>query len=208
MTEKENILGRIREALKVPAPMPGHEHVNPDVPLATAVAMQHSPPWQEARQWLPVVGETFEERLALFRKNAAELKADFFLANNLEEVWKLLLEMRETGKWKKAGAHGGELTDAACRALALPICRTDQQYNVSELESCDVGITECDALVAQTGSVLLTGRNAGGRALSVLPPHPGVLAGREGLWAGPSGAFSFVNRKKTSKCQTLFLFIS
>src|SRR5205807_6660821 len=115
MTEKENILARIREALKVPAPMPGHEHVNADVPFAAAGTMQHSLASQDARQWLPPVGETFEERLALFRKNEADLKADFFLANNRDELRKLLLEMWDAGKWKNAGAHRGELTDEACR---------------------------------------------------------------------------------------------
>ena len=38
------------------------------------------------------------------------------------------------------------------------------------------GLTECESLVAQTGSVCVTGPSSGGRALSVLPPHHIVIA--------------------------------
>jgi L-lactate dehydrogenase complex protein LldG len=66
---------------------------------------------------------------------------------------------------------------------------------VNELETCDAGVTECDALVAQTGSALVTSRSAGGRALSVLPPHHVVLARREQLVGDLTDALALVNRK-------------
>ena len=44
-----------------------------------------------------------------------------------------------------------------------------------------MGISECDALIAQTRSVLLTTLSGGGRALSVLPPHHVVIARRDQL---------------------------
>jgi len=141
------------------------------------------------------VGETFEERLALFRKHAADLKAAFHLVNNLEELSKPLLELRDTERWKRIGAHGGDLTDAACRTLGLPVCRTDRPYDAADLETCDAGITECDAFVAQTGSVLVTSRSAGGRALSVLPPHHVVLARRDQLVADLPEAFALLKKK-------------
>ena len=53
---------------------------------------------------------------------------------------------------------------------------------------CDVGISECDALVAQTGTVVVTSRSAGGRALSVLPPHHVVLARRAQLVRRSAGS--------------------
>jgi L-lactate dehydrogenase complex protein LldG len=146
--------------------------------------------------------------LALFRKHAANLKADFFLANNREELSRLLLELRDTEGWKKVGSHAGELTDAACRALGLPVCRTDQKYDVNELESCDAGITECDALVAQTGSVLLTSRSAGGRALSVLPPHHVVLARREQLLGDLPDALALLKHKYSSNYPSFISFVT
>jgi L-lactate dehydrogenase complex protein LldG len=191
MTERENILGRIREALKVPvhvATPAGHVG---DPPVGTRPSVPDTQP-ASPRPLLPAVGDTFEDRLALFRKNAADLKADFHFVSTREGILKKLVELRDRENWKKIGGHTGELTDSACNALGLPICRTDKAYDVAELESCDAGITECDALVAQTGSVLVTGRSAGGRALSVLPPHHVVLARRDQLLADLPEAFAML----------------
>jgi L-lactate dehydrogenase complex protein LldG len=68
-------------------------------------------------------------------------------------------------------------------------------YDVRELEQCDAGITECDALIAQTGSVLLTARSGGGRALSVLPPHHVVIARREQLVPDLPAAYALLQEK-------------
>src|SRR5204863_1727426 len=122
---------------------------------------------KNARAWLPAVGKSLAERMALFKNNAAELKADFHLIENQDQLFSSLLKLRDGEGWKNIASHAGDLTDEACRTLGLPVCRTDRTYEVSVLEACDAGITECDALVAQTGSVLLTSRSAGGRALSV-----------------------------------------
>ena len=68
MTERGNILARVREALTAQSPMPGHEHGGAHPPSGLSLA-------RTARQWLPLVGETFDDRLALFQRNSAELKA-------------------------------------------------------------------------------------------------------------------------------------
>ena len=91
-------------------------------------------------------------------------------------------------------SHDGELTEFACRALGLPVLLTDRGYDVQEMEKCDVGMTECDALIAQTGGVVVTSRSAGGRALSVLPPHHVVIARREQLVADLPAAFACCSR--------------
>jgi L-lactate dehydrogenase complex protein LldG len=49
------------------------------------------------------------------------------------------------------------------------------------LMQADIGITGCDGLVAQTGSILISTRSAGGRALSVFPPIHLVVARRDQL---------------------------
>jgi len=164
MTERDKILARIREALTLPAPRPGHAHANDYAARPTSPGTLASTP----SGWLPEVGPTFEDRLALFRKNVADLKADFHVTDSSEEASRILVGIRDAEGWKKIGAHGGALTDPVCEALGLQICRTDRAYEAADLESCDAGLSECDALVAQTGSVLVTGRSAGGRALSVL----------------------------------------
>jgi L-lactate dehydrogenase complex protein LldG len=201
MTEREKIFGRIREALTVTAPRPSHHG-------GALPAYAPAPSSGQARQWLPAVGDTFEQQLAAFRENASALKADFQGVTNREELVALLLKLRDAEGWKKIGSHSGELTDAACRALALPIVRTDQPYSVTELESCDAGISECDALIAQTGSVLVTNRSAGGRALSVLPPHHVVLARREQLLRDLPAAFELLKKKYAANFPSMISFIT
>jgi L-lactate dehydrogenase complex protein LldG len=183
MSDREKILGRIREALAVPAPRPGHAPETSAHPAA------------EARRWLPAVGETFEDQILLFRANAQELKADFQLLPGHDELAPRLRRLAQTEGWKRIAGHRGELARPACEALNLPVIFTDQPYDPLALEACDAGITECDALIAQTGSILVTSRSAGGRAASVLPPHHIVIARREQLLPDLPGAFELVKRK-------------
>jgi L-lactate dehydrogenase complex protein LldG len=51
----------------------------------------------------------------------------------------------------------------------------------SSLRDCDLGVTSCDCLIAQTGSIVISTLSAGDRALSVLPPTHLVIARREQL---------------------------
>jgi hypothetical protein len=141
MSERENIFGRIREALRVPAPIPeAHDHERLPHAVSEAEAAKH------ISEWLPAVGETFEERVELFRANALELKARFLLLGNAQELEAHLRELAIDENWKTIASHSGEMTDPACAALGLPRIAADQTYDVNELERCDVGISECDAL--------------------------------------------------------------
>jgi L-lactate dehydrogenase complex protein LldG len=198
VSERENILGRIREALVRPAPRPGHHSSGSPAGASTA----------NARAWLPGVGDTFDQRLTLFRQNAALLKAEFYVLNDLEQLAGSLTSLRDAERWQRVGLHRGELTDLACAQLGLPVCRTDKPFSIRDLEACDAGITECDALVAQTGSILITSRSAGGRALSVLPPHHVVLARRHQLLADLPEAFAVLKRTYGSNYPSFISFIT
>ena len=202
MTEREKILGRIREALQTSAPQPGHHQGE------SGHSFSAEPPVAHAREWLPAVGASIEEQLMLFAKNAAELKADFRLLQTPAEIREVLLALRDSEKWQTAACHSGELTDAILPMLGLPLLRTDRPYEVQALEKCDVGISECDALVAQTGSVLVTSQSAGGRALSILPPHHVVLARREQLVADLPGALELLKVRYAPNYPSMISFIT
>ena len=79
----------------------------------------------------------------------------------------------------------------------MPVLLADDRLETAEVERADVGITGCDALIAQTGSILLNARSAGGRALSVLPPHHIVIARESQLLPDLPSAFEFL--KETYK---------
>ena len=208
MTEREKILGRIREALTISAPPPG-EHGPETHPLAGhPIPFAPRPAATNAREWLPKVGETVDEQIAQFRACSEDLKTEFIVAGSLDELPKILGEIRHREGWKQAAAHNGELTDVAVQALALPTLKVDGGYNVRELERCDVGITECDALVAQTGSLVVTSRNSGGRALSVLPPHHLVIARRSQLVPDLPAAFELIQKKYGADYPSMISFVT
>jgi len=199
MNERENILGRIREALKVRANRPRPPGSDLELP---------QPPAAGARRWLPPVGDTFKQWVELFARNAADLKAEFHLVSSSEEMRQALVQLRDAEGWKRAACHSGLLPDAICPALGIPMLKTDKSYDVQILEACDVGITECDALIAQTGSVMLSSRRAGGRALSVLPPHHVVLARRDQLVPDLPTAFEMLKSDYANNFPSMISFIT
>jgi L-lactate dehydrogenase complex protein LldG len=188
MSEADNILARIREALAVAAPVPGH-------PDRSAPRASLLPDAADHRRVLPAVGASVEEQLALFQKNAAELRADFRLVKDRDALAAGLKGLCVAEGWQRVASHHGGLAEAACSALGLPVLFTNTAFDPRELGRCDAGISECDALIAQTGSVVVTSRSAGGRALSVLPPHHVVLARRAQLVPDLPAAFRALSAK-------------
>jgi len=201
MSERENILGRIYEALKVPAPLPGSHGNAGDNASA-------KPPTSHAREWLPSVGQSVSEQFELFAKNAADLKADFQLLASRDELRATLAKIAAAEKWSRIASHDGEWSNFASQSLGLPVLLTDKGYDVQSLEKCDAGITECDALIAQTGGVAVTSRSAGGRALSILPPHHVVIARREQLVADLPAAFELLQKKYAPDYPSMISFIT
>ncbi|MGA9778852.1 MAG: lactate utilization protein [Verrucomicrobiia bacterium] len=198
MKNREIILSRIREALKAAAPHPACHNDSTGTPSLPA-----SP-----QSWLPPVGQTLEEQIEWFRRNAEDLKAEFHVCANLTEAIQHVRNLAVAGGWKKIGRHSGELTDPVARELGLPEVQTDGGYAINDLESCDAGLTECEALVAQTGSVLVSAPSAGGRALSVLPPHHVVLARRSQMAPDLGTALQHMQEKFKGKFPSFFSFIS
>lgn len=204
--EKEGILRRIREALAMPAARPG-DHGEEPHPGKAAHGQG-----EDISHWPPPVGTGFDAQADLFARNCIQLKSTFHLLESEAAVAQALAEAARTEGWRRVAAHGdgarGQSTRAMVSGLGLPALWTDAGYEVREMERCDAGVTECDALIAQTGSVLLTSRGAGGRALSVLPPHHVVLARREQLVADLPAAFALLERKYAGNYPSFISFIT
>jgi L-lactate dehydrogenase complex protein LldG len=179
--DREAILGRVREALKVPAPL-RHE---------TPAALPNGAVTAVFRQWLPPVGERIEDRIALFAQMSAMLKTEFHDCASVDEARERFADLARAGEWKSIAMHTGELTNALTSGLPAEInlLRSEGGYEKAAMEACEAGLTACDSLVAQTGSVCVTAVSAGGRALSVLPPHHVVIARRSQLLADLPAAY-------------------
>jgi L-lactate dehydrogenase complex protein LldG len=160
------------------------------------------------RDLMPPAGGSGEDRIELFAKNVTALSGVFTPSGSFEEAVERLKIMANVMNWKKVACHGEGNAFKAAQALGLEVLNTDGGYEIAGLEKCDAGITLCDALVAQTGSVLVTARTAGGRGLSVLPPHHVVLAETGQLVSDLSEAFEVMEKKYGSNYPSSMSFIT
>jgi L-lactate dehydrogenase complex protein LldG len=199
--KREEILGRIREALRVPAPRP---HGAPVGNKATNLQQTGQTP----REWLPLVPADIESRVNLFRERSAQLRTDFQTVAGPEEAAAALISRRAKHGWTVLGAHHHPLIDPWVPALGLKTLYVEENPGSKSLERCSVGITACDALIAQTGSILLTARSAGGRTLSVLPPHHVVIATIDQLLPDLPAAFELLSAKYGDNYPSFATFIT
>jgi len=208
MNERDAILARIREGLRRPSPLPGAPHAMPLPGTAPASAPPLPPGSRRAvaqpagddrvgrfERVLPAVGDSFDEMTATFAKASQELRTEFHLLEDASAVEGQLASFRDAAGWRRVAAHRGEVVSRIASSLGLPVLWTDGGYDKRELEACDVGLTECDVLIAQTGSVVVTSASAGGRALSVLPPHHVVVARRAQLVPDLPTAFRLLEQR-------------
>lgn len=200
--DREAVFARIREALRIPAP----RHHDP--PTATTGGnVSVTTPF---REWLPKTGVTAEEREALFAQLSAMLRTEFVVCAGLPDAADYLGRLAAEHGWKRLAWHSRGLIEATIGNLppAVQLFRVVSDYDRNALESCDAGVTECECLVAQTGSVCVTALSSGGRTLSVLPPHHIVIARREQLVPDLTAAFEFLAQKYAPNYPSFISFIS
>jgi L-lactate dehydrogenase complex protein LldG len=205
--QREAVFARIREALRQPAPHRHDGHVDYDMSAHSDV--EAPPPKSDTfRAWLPAVGSSLDDQIALFAQNAAALKADFRAVASIDDATRQLTALASENDWKRVASHRNPLASGLAEKLGLPCLLTDSGYAVAELEQCDVAITGCDALVAQTGSVLVTTQSAGGRALSVLPPHHIVIALRSQMVPDLASALQLARKLYAPNWPSFLSFIT
>lgn len=199
-TGRAAILKRVRAALQTPT----DAHVR-EISALPIVDAESSEAFQ---QWLPPAGDSYQQRKELFAELSGKLRTEFACVANLEAAQREVRRMSREHSWRRTAYHGTNLAAELANALECESLATDMGYDVDDLEQADVGVTECEALIAQTGSVLITSASSGGRALSVLPPHHLVVARREQLLADLSEGFALLRRKYAGNWPSFSSFIT
>jgi len=200
---RDRILSRIREALQTPAPK---RHLHAPAGLATRTGNAAEAATQA--DWLPPVPASADEKIALFAKNSADLRTEFVACQNEADISTSLNALAVSAGWKRVASHCFPLGETAVNNLNLPVTWVEGGYAIPDLESADAGITGCECLVAQTGSILITTASSGGRALSVLPPHHVVIARRSQIVGDLSDSLAVVRKKNGGTAPSFLSYIT
>lgn len=145
---KENILKRVRNALSQPVPLP----------------------YPQAEGKSSVFVKQDDDLSIVFAEAFSRLTGRFVFCANHRELAENLKTLAENLKWRFIYCRELPLAHALS-AFQIP------ELNASaDMQEADAGLTTCEALVARTGSVVLSAAQASGRAVGVFPPVHLVVA--------------------------------
>lgn len=174
--DRDAILSRIRSALS---------HGTDQSVKAKTLALEAGPlaPTETQRGRAAPEAMTNAEKIDVFRRISDKLRTRVERVPDLDAAAELIRSIALEENWKRVGAYHDPMIERCVASTGAAACWTDDAdgYDPDTLESCDAGISTCEALIAGTGSVLVTCLGNGGRALSVLPPHHVVIAGVDQL---------------------------
>ena len=203
---RETILARIREALRLPAPAP---HPKSHALAPAAAGGLPVLPLEAARPWLPDGGDTPEKSLRILGENLGRLRAEFHRFADTAAAAEFVARLARDRGWRRVALHGDPLVTAAAGGLACETYRVDGgPFDKEALEACDAGVTACEVLVAQTGSVLVSSATCGGRALSVLPHVHVVVATADQVVATLGDALEAVRERHGGTSPSMLSFIT
>jgi L-lactate dehydrogenase complex protein LldG len=194
---RETILGRIAEALRLASPRP---HLSSDAPAGT--------PAKVGKPWLPDGGEDEPRRLEILAANLAKLRASLVRAADVPAASAALAGLAADKGWKRLALHRGELTETLARGLGCETWCVEDGFDKRRLEACDAGLTACESLVAQTGSILVSSAANGGRALSILPHAHVVVARKEQVLPDLDAALDEARRRHAGSLPSMLSFIT
>ena len=196
-TAQETIMSRIREALRLPAAKP---HLKSTATTGT--------PAKAGRPWLPDGGETPDARLTVLTENLTKLKAQLIRVADMPQAALALAELSRTKQWKRLAYHAHTDTQALIKHVGCETWQADAEFDKQKLESCDAGLTTCEAIVAQTGSIIVSSSTNGGRSLSILPHAHVVIARAEQVMGDLSDAFAFIQQRNKDHMPSMISFIT
>jgi L-lactate dehydrogenase complex protein LldG len=194
---RSDIFARIREALKVKAPKP---HFKSEETTGQPVVV--------GKPWLPDGGETAAASLAILAEQLAKLKAVLVRVPDEAGAAQAVAELARSKAWTRVAYHGDPLVRSVARALPCPGWEADASFEKQKLEGCDAGITSCESIVAQLGSILVSSASSGGRALSILPHVHVVVARVDQVVPDLAAALEQVRERHGERMPSMLSFIT
>ena len=207
-SSRDTILARIREALRIPAPLP-HLKREPVTPPSSAAGLPVLP-LEVARPWLPDGGETPAEQLRILEECLGKLRAVVHRVPDMTAAADCLSTLARERDWKRVAYHAHPLVEPLLAGVPCATHPVDAagSFDKDALEACDAGLTACETLVAQTGSILVSSATCGGRALSILPHVHVVVATLDQIVPTLADAFQVVRDRHAGRLPSMLSFIT
>jgi L-lactate dehydrogenase complex protein LldG len=204
---RDSILARVREALRGGSDGSSFAKATKDEHLSESET-QLADGSGDARVFLPKVPSDFTGQLALFAERSESLRTEFLSCADEAAVIAQLKLLSDREGWESIAFPADSEIQALLANFSIAKLEVSRSTVKTDLEKVSAGITGCDALVAQTGSVLLTANSGGGRALSVLPVHHVVIATASQLVPDLPAAFELLERKYAPNFPSFMTFIT
>jgi L-lactate dehydrogenase complex protein LldG len=179
---KDIILGKIREALAKPAPF------MPSTPDFTASV---HPPLDD------------DDLSVLFASTFVKSSGTFIYCDSEENFLDHLYIFK---KEKKINYLFVFEADLKARLHAGGIAYTDEES--AFIKHAEAGLTTCEALIARTGSILVSGATQSGRRLSIYPEIHLVIAYASQLLPDIKQGLAFVREKYKGKIPSMLSLVS
>jgi L-lactate dehydrogenase complex protein LldG len=127
-------------------------------------------PYPEVKDDDGIFEKSTEELDVLFAQEFQSNGGNFIYCESKEELVTSLQVLAKQHNWTAVYCWNKNLQQIFDQQL-FPYKSTKE-----ELIQSDVGITTCEALIARTGSILLSSQSDSGRSLSIVPPVHIVIA--------------------------------
>jgi len=173
---KENILKKIRKALTHSTPLP--------FPRSEGTNAVFPRPQQELE--------------IEFAEQFTKLQGKFIFCLNHQELAFQFNSLVKKQGWKKIYCKDENLAGIIDKQVSE--CLTD------DLAGCDISVTSCEALVARTGSIVLSSVRSGGRTVSVYAPIHICIAYTKQLVYDVKDALQQIKGKYGDKLPSLISF--
>src|ERR1700730_8124576 len=174
---KENILKKIRQALSESTPLP----------------------FPQAEGNSPVFPSSLQPMEFEFAEHFNSLLGKFVYCVDHQELGVQLNRLTNQQQWSKVVCHEPALKSLLQKNLFSNFCD-------SPLADCDVAITSCEALVARTGSIMMSTAQESGRTASVYAPIHICIASSNQLVYDIKDALQLMKEKYGNKLPSFITF--
>lgn len=145
-------------------------------------------PFPDEENYTDYFVKTGMENEIEFAQNFVSLQGRFSFCENIEELKNQVQILIQTRSWEKIFCAEQKILSMLDNALPVTLL-TDS------LADCQASFTSCEALVARTGSIVLSSAEAHGRTASVYAPVHVCIATTKQILYDTADALSFLQKK-------------